>query len=634
VLVCSLVCLNLLYLALLRNPTVSDTGVHYYNEFGNFDAHRCPDFCGNLTRLNQSDLNGGWPEFKRESPILLEVFTFLPCRTNPAPACVELNTEGLNTKGDYLGTKFDHRVAVITMAFSQQRLYVGAVGGIVAVSMLLVYPKCIGLRHPYSIIYVLGWLVSTYYWLISSMSKSSWGTSYSESQTIFVVAAVLVLSVYYAVTEYLSEFSTRQEFLQKIELQAAGVQLLLTEKQQKRHPYQMFQERYLAWFGGSTPAIDSKCVPLITDSSVSSEDGREMMTSRLSQYSEETQAEYNELRAQVIAFDEFVVENGLAGAGGNAQVKKATWTKEVAFKLLNTTREGYGFDSLGPTGPQGKYGELSRELQHVARLKHPNIVNFLGIARNTYFNNGDASDERTDLFIVLEWCESTLSKYCDSQDPGYCPLSTPMILTIALETADAIKYMHSKDTLHLDIKPDNILINRNQVVKVADFGLTRYMDSPTHMVDFNGPTGTPAFLCPEILQLKTGEAKQVSEEDAMKIDSYAFGITLNYMLTKKPPIDAVEQVRAGKRPTLATESDCHGCPADIFLLVEECWAKEPRDRPGFATIYSRLAQACSCYCVTCNQEWPSAREARQCPLSPPHLVVAGRLSGTERKEEE
>jgi serine/threonine protein kinase len=122
-----------------------------------------------------------------------------------------------------------------------------------------------------------------------------------------------------------------------------------------------------------------------------------------------------------------------------------------------------------------------------------------------------------------------------------------------------------------------------------------------------GGTGTPLYLSPEILLNWENPALiELEKEDAKKVDSYAFGITLNYMLSKQLPYDEAFKaytgaepfldymrgaILRGQRPVLPSASDLMGCPPGVIQLIQECWDSEPTKRPDFNSICSRLVNA-------------------------------------------
>ena len=149
-----------------------------------------------------------------------------------------------------------------------------------------------------------------------------------------------------------------------------------------------------------------------------------------------------------------IVPNEMPRTGGMAEVYRATdifTAQPVAIKLFPTKIEA---DRL--------YLEsYSRECSALQRLDHPNIVSVLDVGT-------DAETGRR--FLVLEWLETSLMQYVVDQplpgwDTFYEKIGRPIL--------DGLVYAYSKDVLHRDLKPQNVLFSPEGVIKVADFGISK-----------------------------------------------------------------------------------------------------------------------------------------------------------------
>ncbi|XP_029122111.1 protein kinase and PP2C-like domain-containing protein isoform X2 [Elaeis guineensis] len=186
------------------------------------------------------------------------------------------------------------------------------------------------------------------------------------------------------------------------------------------------------------------------------------------------------------------------------------------------------------------------------------------------------------------------------------------VLTIACDLAKALQYLHNLGIVHRDVKPANILLDKDLRPHLADFGLAMYKKDLKHVSVENWkssgkPTGgfhkrnmvgTLIYMAPEILR------KDIHTE---KSDVYSFGISINELLTGVVPytdlraeaqahtvleMSYTEQqltaavVSEGLRPILAHHDI--GAPSDLLSLIKRCWDPNPLHRPSFDDIVEEL----------------------------------------------
>ncbi|KDP29455.1 hypothetical protein JCGZ_18376 [Jatropha curcas] len=100
-------------------------------------------------------------------------------------------------------------------------------------------------------------------------------------------------------------------------------------------------------------------------------------------------------------------------------------------------------------------------------------------------------------------------------------------MRIAIETASALVYLHASDVIHRDVKTNNILLDNNFCVKVADFGISRlFPNDVTHIS--TAPQGTPGYVDPEYYL-----CYQLTD----KSDVYSFGVVLVELISSMPAVD-------------------------------------------------------------------------------------------------
>jgi len=252
--------------------------------------------------------------------------------------------------------------------------------------------------------------------------------------------------------------------------------------------------------------------------------------------------------------------------GSFGKVFKGEWRGvEVAVKRMKEQ------DELCSTNAVSK--EMQREVDIISKLRHPNIVNFIG-----------ASWVPGHMFLVTEFIPlGSLGQYLTKDQP----LKFRLKVKIALDCAKGMDFLHKCNFLHRDLKPDNLLVvslSRNSPVnvKIADFGAARIVtEKIASTAKMTYGMGTPVYMAPEVLQ--RGAYSESS-------DVFAFAIVLHELLTQKPPYgessvswDVASFVIAGKRLEIPER-----CPPFYSDLISRCWAHQPGDRPSFANIVEEL----------------------------------------------
>jgi len=199
------------------------------------------------------------------------------------------------------------------------------------------------------------------------------------------------------------------------------------------------------------------------------------------------------------------------GAGGMSIVYKAKCNKLHRYVAIKVLREEFASD-------EAFVSRFRVEAQSAASLSHPNIVSIYDVGYEDHIH-----------YIVMEYIHGKTLKQIIEEE---APFTSERVLSVAMDIASALQHAHKKNIIHRDIKPQNILITDEGVLKVADFGIARAVDSST-VVTTGNAIGSVHYFSPE--QARGGYIDKTS-------DIYSLGIVMYEMGTKMLPFEGESPV--------------------------------------------------------------------------------------------
>ena len=262
---------------------------------------------------------------------------------------------------------------------------------------------------------------------------------------------------------------------------------------------------------------------------------------------------------------------GELGQGAMARVWRAwdpTLSREVAIKEPL-------FDSNLPEEERARLSDrFVREARTVARLNHPGIVTIY--AANVYNGNRPA--------IVMELVEGhTLGALLRRNGP----LDAPMAINVLDQLLDAVGFAHACGVVHRDIKPDNIFVRSDGMVKLADFGIA-HVDggNASRFTKAGSMLGTPAYMSPE--QARGHEADRRSDLFSVGVVAYEMLAGYNpFCLGGGDPTEVLRRIVYESVPELSPELVV-GLPVDIRPAIMAALSKDPDERPQSADQFKRM----------------------------------------------
>ncbi len=209
------------------------------------------------------------------------------------------------------------------------------------------------------------------------------------------------------------------------------------------------------------------------------------------------------------------------------------------------------------------------EIRLARLISHPSVV------RTHDFGQSDGV-----YYLTMEYVEGvTARELIDKRGQ----LGVPSTLAIANQVARSLEVAHEKGVIHRDIKPQNLLLDKDGVLKVLDFGVAALTERTSHLTEAGAIVGTPAYMAPEQLLEETYDERS---------DLYAVGVVLYECLTGQLPFEAASSIALIAKllhdEPPAPDAINPEIPSELSGLIMRLLSKGPNDRPASATELGEL----------------------------------------------
>jgi len=251
---------------------------------------------------------------------------------------------------------------------------------------------------------------------------------------------------------------------------------------------------------------------------------------------------------------ELLEEVGRGGQGVVFRARQKSLNRTVALKVI----------SLGQWASEAHLKRFRREAEAAASLNHPSIVPIYDVAER------DGSCYFSMQFIEGGQLDEVVRR---------TPISIRQAAELIAKVARTVHYAHEHGILHRDIKPGNILLDKNGEPHLTDFGLARLLDTQSSVTRTIDVLGTPSYMAPE---QAAGEVTKLSKAT----DVYGLGAVLYQLLTGQPPFaggTTYETIRLlrdtePRQPRLLNSK----IDRELSTICLKCLEKDPKRRYSFA----------------------------------------------------
>ena len=186
------------------------------------------------------------------------------------------------------------------------------------------------------------------------------------------------------------------------------------------------------------------------------------------------------------------------------------------------------------------------------------------------------------LFLAMEYMEGANLK---ERFARHDEVLLEHVAQILIDMGTGLEHMHESGFMHLDFKPENVIISSNGAVRLVDFDLA--MQIPEKPVTLKKNPGTPAYMSPEQLS---------GQPIDQRVDIFAFGVTAYELLTSQKPFPGetsaeILSSQTGRANFLAPRQHNPDMPANLEKIILKCIEREPNARYPFMSVLVRELKA-------------------------------------------
>ena len=271
---------------------------------------------------------------------------------------------------------------------------------------------------------------------------------------------------------------------------------------------------------------------------------------------------------------------GKGGFGEVYLVKSQATKREFSLKLIKLNKN------------KGEINKILGEVNILQKLDHPNIISFKGA-----FN----SNNNEFLNIITEYAENgDFEKKIKIHNGDKKYFEEKDILNWLFQVCLALQYLHENSIVHRDIKPSNIFLMENNIIKLGDFGLSKYI--PIHRT--KSLVGTLIYSAPEILK-EIKEKEKIKKEEkrgsiklkdySYEVDIWSLGVTFCHIMSLEIPFNSVDDVinNVKKETIFNKEKNCYietieqKYSKEFLDLIDIMMTYEPSQRPTVEDILQK-----------------------------------------------